>query len=307
MSLRAASSRPSRTLPASSCAISAPITRPPKQGAVSPGRILFIDHADTEAIKRKYAAEPSVNQDTIVEVDAVWSSQTLQECIGGRKKVDYVLASHVIEHVSNLIAWLSEIRSILRPNGSLRLAIPDKRYKRYTFDYLRSESRISDVLEAYLLKARAPLPRFILERQTFARKVDCGAAWDGPVDSTLLEPMGTVRSGLELAHDAIANGVYHDTHCWMFTPLSFAELCRDVAELDLMNFSCQIVFETPCNKFEFYVHLFPSDDKEAISESWQKMRAGQLLRSPSYQKSAKDLLDLNALLRAEARIVVDRL
>jgi predicted SAM-dependent methyltransferase len=35
-----------------------------------------------------------------------------------------VIASHVIEHTPDLVTWLAEIRAILQPNGTLRLAIP---------------------------------------------------------------------------------------------------------------------------------------------------------------------------------------
>ena len=124
-------------------ALASPLVKPEE------GNIFFVDHVDTETLLKKYGPDPSVNKADIMHVDAVWGAQTLQDCIGAGRKVDYVVASHVIEHVPDLVTWLSEIHSVLRKNGSLRLAIPDRRY---TFDYLRNESRIHDVLEAYLLQ-----------------------------------------------------------------------------------------------------------------------------------------------------------
>jgi SAM-dependent methyltransferase len=248
--------------------------------AVEEGNIMYVDHADTATIRAKYANDTSVAQDEIVDVTAVWGTQTLQDCIGGNKKVDYVVASHVVEHVPNLIVWLNEIKSILRPGGTLRLAVPDRRY---SFDFLRYESRIHDVLDAYLQKARSPLPRVIIEHSSYIRVVDCAAAWSGQLDTANLTPYATVKSGLDVANDAIQNGTYHDTHCWIFTPVSFAELFAEMAKLDLLCFACQHCIETPVNELEFYIHMTPSDDKSMIVASWEKMKS-DLLASSTYQK-----------------------
>src|SRR5687768_3410790 len=74
------------------------------------GEIIYVDHADTETLRRKYRDHPTVGVGCIVEVDAVWGGNTLQQAIGVGRKVDYVLASHVVEHVPDLIGWLEEVR-----------------------------------------------------------------------------------------------------------------------------------------------------------------------------------------------------
>src|SRR5690242_513443 len=65
------------------------------------GRVLYVDHASTEDLKFKYRIDPDVPQEAIVEVDAVWGGQSLLEALG--TKVDYIVASHVVEHVPDLI------------------------------------------------------------------------------------------------------------------------------------------------------------------------------------------------------------
>jgi SAM-dependent methyltransferase len=257
--------------------------------------MFFVDHADTESIRNKYANDKSVNAEDIVEVNAVWGENTLQQCIGQDNKVDYVVASHVVEHVPDLITWLAEIHEVLKDNGSLRLAVPDRRY---TFDYLRNVSRLSDVLEAYLLKARRPLPRLIIEHCHMARVVDVAAAWRGKLDARELQPLSNLATGVKAAKNSIANGVYHDTHCWIFTPVSFANLFYQLAELDLVGFACERFFETPRDAFEFYVHLSPSADKTRVLSSWYSMKK-ELLKSATYQKSPQDLEDLENILSAE--------
>lgn len=244
------------------------------------GRIFYIDHADTKTLKEIYRHHAGVDITRIVDVDAVWGANTLQDCIGAHRKVDYVVASHVIEHTPDLVTWLAEIRAILRPNGTLRLAIPDRRY---TFDYLRFESRVHDVLDAYLRRTRTPLPRMIIEHHSLLRYVDIAAAWDGTLDVANLKHYNTTQSGFDLAKDAFDNGTYQDVHCWVFTPLTFAELCLELAELDLLGFACSYYIETPRHDAEFYVSMVVSDLKDETIASWDRMRAS-LSRSEIYQR-----------------------
>ena len=254
---------------------------------VSPweGRIFYVDWADTDTLRARYAHDPAVDVSKIMPVHAVWGQNSLQDCIGRERRVDYVVASHVIEHVPDLITWLAEIRSILKPTGTLRLAVPDRRY---TFDYLRFESRIHDVLDAYLKRARAPLPRQIMEFHHLIRDVDQVAAWNGPLDPEALpRRASSIRTGFEAAQDAIRTGAYYDTHCWVFTPLSFAELFGEIAELDLLGFSCETYFETQRNRLEFFVHLSPCDDKDRILASWAGMKAALRQPSPAPQPATR--------------------
>ena len=265
-------------------ALSTPLVQPVE------GNIFFVDHAKTDELKEKYRDHASVDTDYIVEVDAVWGPQTLQECIGVGRKVDYVVASHVIEHVPDFITWLQEIHSILRPGGSVRLAIPDRRY---SFDILRFESRPHDVLDAYLRRVRVPMPRLLMEHMSLVREVDCRAAWNGKLDIAGLKRYHLIDAGITLARDTLTHQSYHDCHCWVFTPISFADLCKELAIIDLLGFVCDFHFETVRDTLEFFVSMTPSSDKAAIIASWDRMK-DELLRSATYQKSSQDLIEIAA-------------
>ncbi len=234
------------------------------------GNIIYVDHVDTEALKAKYRSDKAVKVDNIVEVDAVWGESSLQDCIGTGRKVDYVVASHVIEHVPDLVTWLSEIHTVLRSSGTLRLAIPDRRY---TFDILRCETRIHDVLDAYLRKARSPMPRHIIEHFSSMRVVDCVAAWNGTLDLDTLSPCSSVTTAFEFGRKAYLTGAYVDAHCWVFTPRSFADLFRQLAEMDMLSFRCARYYDTERNELEFFVHMDPSCVKNEIVQSWENMKA----------------------------------
>ncbi len=237
--------------------------------SLNEGNIFYVDHVTTETLKEKYRDDPNVDIDKIVEVHGVWGEQNLAQCLGEGRTVDYVVASHVIEHCPDLITWLAEIKTILKSGGSLRLAIPDRRF---TFDYLRFETRIHDVLDAYLRKARTPLPRQIIEFFSYARVVNSFIAWEGRLNVAELPRMGSPNDGMNIAQDALLNGNYHDVHCWVFTPLSFAEVCIEMAKLDLLGFELDSFLDTSRNEIEFFVQMTASDDKDAIISSWSRMR-----------------------------------
>jgi SAM-dependent methyltransferase len=233
------------------------------------GRVFYPDYTDADSLKAKYAGDPSVDVSKIVEVDAVWGDKSLKEALGNDVVLDYVIASHVVEHVPDLVTWLNEVRSVLKPDGELHLAIPDRRF---TFDYVRSETRLSDVLTAYLVRARVPQPHEILDFVLNAKKVDLQKAWSGEVDLAELVPYNTFEDAMSLARDVLDNGTYHDTHCWVFTPRSFSALCQRLATVGLLHFACEAFHDTEHNQLEFFVKLRLCDDREKIVKSWRRMK-----------------------------------
>jgi 2-polyprenyl-3-methyl-5-hydroxy-6-metoxy-1,4-benzoquinol methylase len=233
------------------------------------GRVLYVDYTGTDSLKAKYANDLSVDVSKIVEVDAVWGDKSLKEALGDDVVLDYVIASHVVEHVPDLVTWLDEVRSVLKPEGELRLAVPDRRF---TFDYVRGETRISDVLTAYLVRARVPQPHEVLDFVLNAKKVDVQKAWSGEVDVAELAAYNTFEDALRLAREVLENGTYHDTHCWVFTPRSFSELCQHLASVGLLHFACETFHDTEHNQLEFFVKLRRCDDREKIIQSWRQMK-----------------------------------
>ena len=237
------------------------------------GEIFYVDYADEVFLKEHYKRDPAVNCDDIVAVDGVWGENTLLEAIGGGA-VDYVVASHVVEHVPDLIAWLEEVRAVLVRGGTLRLAVPDRRF---TFDYLRRESVLADLIDANLRHARVPLPRMILDCDLSWREVDARAAWSGKLDEEALAASSRATpAGLEAilarAREALDGRAYHDTHCWVFTPQSLAQLFEEAAALGLIHFACETLLPTEKSQLEFFVTLKPCDDRAECAASWGTAR-----------------------------------
>lgn len=64
---------------------------------------------------------------------------------------DFLVANHVLEHLSNPLGALGEWHRVVRDGGLVLLAVPDKRY---TFDAPRRRTRLAHLLD----DARSPLP-----------------------------------------------------------------------------------------------------------------------------------------------------
>jgi SAM-dependent methyltransferase len=251
------------------------------------GEIIYVDHTDTASLRAKYKNDPNVDIAKIVDVDAVWGTQSLQQAIGLSCKVDYIVASHVIEYVPDLITWLEELRAVLKPGGEVRLAVPDRRF---TFDYLRRETTLADILNAYIARTRIPLPIAILDFFLNVASVGHIDAWEGSLNTSRPTPMHTVDQATTVARDSFENGNYHDVHCWVFTPRSFGHLFAEAAEANLIRFSCGAFRDTARYHIEFFVTLRICDNHAETVKSWRHME-----RLAAEQESgSSSALSLNA-------------
>lgn len=246
--------------------------------------VYYVDHADRETLREKYAHDPNVDIDKIVPVDAVWDERRLAECFPDGRKFDYVLASHVIEHVPDMLGWLHEIAEVLRPRGRLLLAVPDKRF---TFDYLRQTSRTSEVIDAYLHRIRRPTPAQVFDHAANAADVDMAAAWNGYLDPASLKRFRDAHFALERSVESVREGTYIDGHWWVFTARSLAALFVDLSDLDLLPYRCVNFYEPERNTNEIDVILErlagrSEDEKKEARASFE----GPLCRLEQAERSA---------------------
>lgn len=226
--------------------------------------VRYLDHLPTDALRAKYVNDPAVDPARIVAVDFVWTDEPLLELVGADAPFDHVVASHVIEHVPNLLGWLDQIGSVLSVGGALRLIVPDRRF---TFDIARAETVLADVLAARLEERTRPAPREILDFYCNYQIVDRTAAAGGllpPPDGASINEvaLATAHARASLA------GEYRDVHCQVFTPRSFAALMNNLARLGLIRFRCCRLDDTMPGEIDFFVHLARSDDQADLQESW---------------------------------------
>jgi SAM-dependent methyltransferase len=231
--------------------------------------VRYVDYTDQAELRRRYAGDPNVDLPNILPVDAVWGERTLRECFANEAYFDYVVASHVIEHVPDMIGWLQEIAEVLLPGGLLCLAIPDKRY---TFDYLRQPTRLCELIDAWLRRNRRPMPAQLFDFNVNAVEVDLVAAWDGTLKVDALKHYVNEQFALDRSVESARDAKYVDAHCWVFTPSSLFNVLAGLARLDLLGYRLERFFPTEPYTNEFILVL----KRIEAQESTDGRRAGAL-------------------------------
>jgi len=216
------------------------------------GAILYADFLSTEALRRQHAENPAIDNAAIVDVDVVLAGKPLDEALAPFAPLDYVIASHVFEHIANPIRWLQQLSGALRPGGLISLAIPDKRY---TFDYLRVPTRLSELMANYHLGVDFPTALQALDNNLNVVKLDARAAWDGTVDEAALEHYFSPQVAVEYWQATIAKGVFADCHCTVWTYPQFVDTFAQLRTLGLTDLELVQSHAPPKYSIEFFATL----------------------------------------------------
>ena len=253
-----------------------PLARPivPKKGT----GVLYADHLPTDKLRDKYRGDENVSIDHIQGVDIVVGPSGIGNAVGSRR-FNYVVASHVIEHIPNPLEWFIEIHELMEPGGILSLAIPDKRY---CFDRLRELTTAIDWIGAWLQKATRPTPVQILDALSNEVRHNGNIAWSEIVELHDLKYGCPPREALRVALEAVDSNEYRDVHCWVFTPDSFCNLLRRLSVFGLLNFYVADFHDTVGH--EFFIQL----QKPEKFEWSEQMVSIPLLREGRYKALPKD-------------------
>jgi SAM-dependent methyltransferase len=103
--------------------------------------VRYVDREDVDGLRGHY---PELAGLPLVPVDLVDDGETLSTL--GDASLDFVIASHFIEHTQSPLATLRNHLRVLRPDGVLYLAVPDKRY---TFDVNREVTSLDHLLRDF--------------------------------------------------------------------------------------------------------------------------------------------------------------
>jgi SAM-dependent methyltransferase len=177
---------------------------------------------------------------------------------------DWVVASHVIEHVPDVIAWLADVADVLVDDGRLVLAVPDRRY---CFDACRPETTVGEMLRANHDGETRPSIRAIFDHYTSAVSISAADAWRGHAQD--LRPIHGLDYARAQLRRSLEDGQYVDCHVWLFTPVSFIDQMRLLAELDLLPFVIDSMAVTAVDDMEFHVTLrrlprqLPAEERKA--------------------------------------------
>lgn len=199
----------------------------------------IIDHLDKDGLIEKYLNHQNTPIENIEDVDYVWNGERYSKLIGNEKCYDYIIASHLIEHVPDLVDFINQCSELLKDDGKLFLLIPDKRF---CFDIFQPCSNLSHIIDNHLSKNTKPtlgevtsqLLNFVANNQQIS--------WGKDSQKTNFH---FIRN-LEQINNTIENysETYIDTHVWHFTPLSFQLLIFDLILLKYIEIDIERIEDT---------------------------------------------------------------
>lgn len=237
-------------------------------------KVRHLDHASTEALRAKYAADPTVAHlvGDIQDIDFVFDGRPIHELVPASLRFDVIYGSHVIEHQVDLIGHLQSLERLLKPGGRVIEMIPDLRT---TFDALRFPSVTSDVLLAHDQRHTIHQGKQVFDG--LSREIDRNLGHRmRSADFAGVRFQRDLHQAREAMRAAQAPGArYSDIHAWTFTPESFELLMIELRLLGLIRLAPS--FMSPAYGNQFCAVLEPSSDppdgpEGAVRESLERRR-----------------------------------
>ena len=217
----------------------------PVVSKASGARVRTVDHTDAAALRAKYADHAGVDVTRIEEVDYVWAGGRLRDAVGETAAFDYVVASHVLEHLPNPIAFLQDCATLLRPGGRLALALPDHRF---CFDYARPLTTFGAWVDAYDGDRQLHTPGTVVDHLLHAVARNGAIMWTAAerAPATLVHGYPEAISALDQAR---AQAGYLDVHAWVLNPTSFALLVENTRRFGLVDLELAELVDTVDGEF----------------------------------------------------------
>ena len=250
----------------------------PSHSPIAPRKLGYntkiVDVIDTESLKRKYE-QLSVDTSLIESVDYVWKGEPLNELIDNSLKFEYIVASHVIEHIPNPIAFFRQCEKILSDNGILILVIPDKRR---CFDFLRPLSTTGQFVQAYLENATTHSIQAIYDFHAgYVTSSDLHSWSSDEQKHDDLRLLNNELAAYQACKESIKKKQYVDVHGWVFSPSSFLLIYRELRSLCLINIQLQTF--SVSSGHEFYAVLKKTNENIDILANIDRLTLHQCILS----------------------------
>ena len=217
--------------------------------------VRIVDHCATSELVEKYSAM-NVDTSSIEPVDYVFNGSLSNVPMQG--KLDYIVASNVVEHVPDLIDFFTQCSNLLNPEGELHLVVPDSRY---CFDYFRQISGISQIIESHgnTNTTLGKISDVVLNTSKNGNEL----AWRKGTGASLSLVNSTELALKDLEnYTAKLRSEYVDVHNWVFTPHSFRLIVNDLRLLGFSKLSESKFIST--QGFEFIVVLSVDESRPFV-------------------------------------------
>jgi len=220
--------------------------------------VFVVDHAGRSELVDKYGAF-GVDTSMIEEVDFVTTDLSSIRSVG--KLFDLVVASHVIEHVTDFIKFINDCESLLVDGGEVVFIVPDKRY---CFDCFRPVSTPGAMVDAYYAKRFLHIGGLFDHYSYFCRN-NGEMAWGALTDPAVLDFIHTPDVTMEAVNKPLLSGEYADAHEWVFVPASFAFTTAELRSHDFIRLGIEQSYTTL--GYEFLVILSARAPVESRSKA----------------------------------------
>lgn len=218
-------------------------------------QVQYADLYTAEHFRKYYQDHPQITTETIPEIDFVLLkdgvAQRLIDATGSSAPYDWIIASHVIEHVPDVIDWLAQAAEITVDHGALILAVPDRRF---TFDLHRPTTSVGQFLQAHELRESRPSTRAVYDHFSSHVTVAADHLWAGGTPPGYAARTYQLKQALA-AMERRRNGEYVDAHVWMFTPDSFLAQMSELRRLGHSSWFVESIAPTTRNTLEFLVRM----------------------------------------------------
>lgn len=248
--------------------------------------VYIVDHADQQSLIEKYQAY-GVDTSSIEPVDFVTTD--LASLPVEKHSFDLIVATHVIEHTTDLIKFLNDCSQLLSDDGTLALLVPDKRY---CFDTFRPLTSPGAVITAHHNQHSRHIGG-LLDHYTYFTLNAGSMAW-GCNDEIVHKPLHTTEQCKSTLDKSLSTDDYMDAHEWVFTPSSFRFVIQELSAYELTDLRVEQYHDTL--GFEFFATLSrnsrrPTEDKLALL---MQARHEELMPS-ALAKSLKETANLLGL------------
>jgi O-antigen biosynthesis protein len=236
---------------------------------------ITVDHATRGELIEKYRGHPGVEVNQIEEVDFVWTTGSIADAVPSdlHGTFDALIASHVIEHTTDLVGFLDAAATLLAESGIVILAVPDKRY---CFDYFRPLATTGDVLDAHTSRRSRHTRRQVFNHHAYVVTNGGAIAWgQSPVREFCFSHSIEEAAAMCASVSEDPASPYVDTHAWQFTPASFELLLLELARLRETDWLVDRI--TPATGCEFFAWLRRGGKAAAAALSTAEFDARRLM------------------------------
>jgi len=266
--------------------------------------VYYLDILNEEELKKRFHYLNEEIKNRIVPVDYILDETYNKTFKDTDMKFDYIVSSHVLEHIHDPISYLFDISTILNPNGKVCLLLPDKDF---TFDYYRENSSFADWFDMYTRGEYNNLPRIFLDSEIGKVNENDYIKYWNKTNSKYPNPNVNyiLNEYVKLIENTENNSF--DEHCWVFTDKSFLKILSNLIKTNILPYKLIDFFPTAVydNTFGLILELdyTVKEDLEFRQTQINDIREiSKNIEKKRFEIDAKAIIEENNLIKSETKL-----